>query len=65
MVKQKMEDAVEIARSMSAAVRELSAAASAHNVDGENAALEKANGGCASCHAAHREKLQDGSYKLK
>jgi ankyrin repeat protein len=65
MVKQKMEDAVEIARSMSAAVRELSAAASAHNADGENAALQKANGGCASCHAAHREKLQDGSYKLR
>jgi uncharacterized protein len=65
MVKHKMEDAVQIAQSMSAAARELSAAAAAHNADSENAALQKANVGCASCHAAHREKLEDGSFKLK
>jgi ankyrin repeat protein len=65
MANQKMEDAVQIARSMSLAARDLSAAASAHNADAENAALQKANGGCASCHAVHREKLEDGSYKLK
>jgi ankyrin repeat protein len=62
---QRVEDAVKMAQSMRAAASELSAAAAAHNTDGENAALQKINAGCASCHAAHREKLPDGGYKFK
>lgn len=65
LAKKNVDDAVKIAQSMSAAAKELNAAAGSHNGEAENVALQKLTGGCASCHAAHREKVADGGYKLK
>jgi cytochrome c556 len=62
---QNVPDAVSQAQGMSAAARELASAAAARNADAESAALEKVNAACAACHAAHREKLAEGGYKLK
>lgn len=58
-------DAVSLAEGMTAASHELSAAAAAGNAEGQDAALKKLSGGCAGCHSQHREKLEDGGFKIK
>ena len=61
----KVEDAVRLAQGVRAASKEIATAAAAHDSAAETTALEKVNAACASCHAAHREKLPEGGYKLK
>ena len=47
------------------AASELAAAASSNNADGVRSAMGALGGTCKQCHEAHREKLADGSYKIK
>ena len=47
------------------AAHDLAAAASANNADGVRSAMGALGGTCKQCHEAHREKLADGSYKIK
>ena len=48
-----------------AAAKDLAAAAEAGNADGVRSAMGKMGGSCKSCHDVHRERLPDGTYKLK
>jgi len=41
------------------------AAAKAGDAAAAGSAFQKLSGTCKSCHEAHREKLADGSYKIK
>jgi hypothetical protein len=61
----KMDDAVKFTRDGMAAARELTAAAKAGKADEAKAASAKLGGSCKGCHDAHREKLPDGTYKIK
>ncbi|MDX1982505.1 MAG: cytochrome c [Bryobacteraceae bacterium] len=61
----KMDDAVKFTRDGMAAARELTAAAKAGKADEAKAASAKLGGSCKGCHEAHREKLPDGTYKIK
>lgn len=45
--------------------QDLLAAAKAGEQDKAAAAYKDLGGGCRTCHEAHREKLADGSYKVK
>lgn len=47
------------------AASDLAAAASANNADGVRSAMGALGGTCKQCHEAHREKLADGTYKIK
>ena len=48
-----------------AAAKALSKAAAAGDAEASKAAFAKIGGTCKGCHDAHREKLPDGSYKIK
>lgn len=48
-----------------AASKELAAAAKKGNTEAVHAAMGKLGGTCKQCHATHREKLADGTYKIK
>jgi hypothetical protein len=61
----KVEDAVEAAQDASASVAELSVSATVRSDEGAAAAAKSLLGACATCHAAHREKLPDGSFMIK
>ena len=61
----KMADAVEMAKSAESAAGDIVSAGHGGNAEGATAAFGKLGGTCKGCHDAHREKLQDGSYKLK
>ena len=61
----KMADAVEMAKAAQSAAGEIVSAGHAGNAEGASAAFGKLGGTCKGCHDVHREKLQDGSYKLK
>jgi cytochrome c556 len=58
-------DAVKWSEEGKAAALQLATAASANDADKAKAALDAVNGGCKSCHDAHREKVGDGKYKIK
>ena len=59
--KRGMADAVEITKTGQAAAKELGTPSGAD----AQAALGRLNGTCKTCHAAHREKLPEGGYKIK
>jgi len=61
----KMADAVEMAKAAQSAAGEIVSAGHASNAEGASAAFGKLGGTCKGCHDVHREKLSDGSYKLK
>lgn len=61
----KMADAVEMSKAAQTAAGEIVSAGHSDNAAGASAAFGKLGGTCKGCHDAHREKLQDGSYKLK
>jgi hypothetical protein len=68
----KVEDAIASAGNASAALSEISVAqylmSLTPNVlaqEGAELALGKLLAACAACHKAHREELQDGSYRIK
>jgi len=58
-------DAVESARSAQAAAKEVNSEAVSGTKDGAQKAFAKVSGSCKGCHDAHREKLSDGTYKIK
>lgn len=61
----KMEDGVKIAHNAEHAAKALAAAANAGDWDKASAELKTIGGACQSCHSAHREKLPDGTFKMK
>ena len=61
----KMADAVEMAEAAQSAAGDIVSAGHGSNAEGATAAFSKLGGACKGCHDVHREKLQDGSYKLK
>lgn len=58
-------DAVEFATSAGAGFGEVSKLASAGQWDEAAAAQKKIGANCMGCHSAHREKAEDGSFKIK
>jgi hypothetical protein len=60
-----MADGVGFAKTGHDAAKDLSAAARAGDWDKAAAAVKTLGGACQGCHAAHREKLPDGTYKMK
>lgn len=61
----KTEDAVKWSQQAHTAAKEVSAAAKGGDFDKAGASMKSMMGNCAACHTAHREKLPDGSYKIK
>jgi hypothetical protein len=61
----KMADAVQMSKAAQSAAGDIMSAGHGSNAEGASAAFGKLGGTCKGCHDAHREKLQDGSYKLK
>lgn len=61
----KTADAIQWSKDGGAAAKALSAAVSAKDADAAKAAFGKIAGTCKGCHEAHREKLADGTYKIK
>ena len=61
----KMEDGIKFAATVNKASMNLAAAAKAGEWDKASDELKTIGAQCQGCHAAHREKLPDGSYKMK
>lgn len=60
-----MEDGINFAKTGHEAAKDLEAAAKSGDWEKASADLKTIGGTCQGCHAAHREKLPDGSYKMK
>jgi phage-related tail fiber protein len=60
-----MEDGIKFAQTANKASLDLAAAANAGEWDKASDELKTIDAQCQGCHAAHREKLPDGSYKMK
>lgn len=60
-----MEDAIKFAQTANKASMNLAAAAKAGAWDKASDELKTLGAQCQGCHAAHREKLPDGTYKMK
>ena len=58
-------DAAEMCKNAGSSIADLSAAADAKDFDKASASLKALMGSCAGCHKAHREKGEDGMYKIK
>jgi cytochrome c556 len=58
-------DAVKASEDGRTAAMELASAAKAGDAEKGEAAFKALNGTCRSCHTAHRERLPDGTYKIK
>jgi cytochrome c556 len=63
--KKGVSDAAGWSKDAQAAAAKLATAAAAGDADGAAAAFKSVTGSCKGCHEAHRDKLADGSYKLK
>ena len=61
----KADDAIQSSMTGKAAAAALLAAVAAEKSDDARAAFGKLAGTCKGCHEAHREKLEDGKYKIK
>lgn len=61
----KADDAIAMSATGKAAAADLLAAVNGSNGDAAKAAFGKLAGTCKGCHDAHREKLADGTYKIK
>ncbi|MBI1899102.1 MAG: cytochrome c [Acidobacteria bacterium] len=61
----KQGDAVKLSNDGIAALQALNGAAKASNWTEAGASFKKLRGTCAGCHDIHREKLPDGSYRIK
>jgi len=60
-----MEDGVNFAKTAHNAAMSLAEAAKGGDWDKASADLKEIGGQCQGCHAAHREKLPDGTFKMK
>ena len=58
-------DAAGWSKDVQAAAGKVASAAAAGDADGAAAAFKVVSGSCKGCHETHREKLADGSYKIK
>ncbi len=58
-------DAVQMAKDAQSAAGTLVTAGHGNNAEAAGAAFSKLGGSCKGCHDAHREKLADGTYKMK
>ena len=58
-------DAAGWSKDAQAAAAKVASAAAAGDAEGAAAAFKTVTGSCKGCHEAHREKLADGSYKIK
>ena len=61
----KADDAIKASAVGKAAAADLLAAVTAEKSEDARAAFGKLAGTCKGCHEAHREKLADGTYKIK
>jgi cytochrome c556 len=61
----KADDAIGFAKTGVKSVSDLETAAKAKNEEGVTAAARAVNGTCMGCHAAHRERLPDGTSEIK
>ena len=59
------DDAVAMAQASQAVAKQLADAASAGNADAVASTMKGVQASCGGCHAAHREKLPEGGYKIK
>ena len=58
-------DAIESTKTGIDAAKAITSEANTGSKEGAQTAFSKLNGTCKSCHEAHREKLSDGTYKIK
>jgi hypothetical protein len=65
LTKLKIADAAKMAKANELAAKDLGAAAKAGDAVKIDASLATINSGCGSCHMAHREKNDDGTYRIK
>jgi cytochrome c556 len=63
--KRKTDDAIKWSQQSQAAAKEIGEAAKGGDMDKAQASLKSLMSNCAGCHNAHRERLPDGSYKIK
>ena len=61
----KVDDATGFAKNAVAAVEAVSKAVAAHDMAAAGAANQTLAGTCTACHTAHRDRLPDGSFKMK
>src|SRR5262249_29376379 len=61
----KVDDAVTLAQNGAKSAADLEAAAKAKNEEAVVAAQKAVGSTCATCHMAHRERLQDGTFEIK
>jgi cytochrome c556 len=60
-----VDDAMKLAQDGAKAAADLETAAKAKSEEGVAAAQRAVGATCASCHMAHRERLQDGTFEIK
>ena len=60
-----MADAVKVSKDAEAAAGDLEAAVTAKDYEKAAVSLKAVMGSCMGCHKVHREKLEDGTYKIK
>lgn len=60
-----MPDAVKISKDAEVAAGDVETAVAANDFDKAGASFKSMMGTCGGCHKAHREKNEDGSYKIK
>ena len=58
-------DAVKMAKDSEMAAGEVEAAVASKDFDKAGASLKRMMGSCGGCHKVHREKGEDGTYKIK
>jgi cytochrome c556 len=61
----KTDDAIGFSKTGAKAAADLETAAKARNEDGVTTAAKAVTATCTGCHAAHRERLPDGSSEIK
>ena len=61
----KVDDAATFAKNAVAAAQAVSKAVAAHDMTAAGTANQTLGAQCASCHMAHRDRLPDGSFKMK
>jgi cytochrome c556 len=60
-----VDDAMKLAQDGAKAAADLETAAKAKSEEGVAAAQRAVGATCASCHMAHRDRLQDGTFEIK
>jgi len=61
----KVEDAARFAKNAAGAARAVSKAVAAHDMPAAGTANQTLGAQCMSCHTAHRDRLPDGTFRMK